>query len=194
MHIYTADTLSQVWETLKARLKNGQVGIIPTDTIYGITGNASDEGVVRRVIQIKQRKRPLSFIPHSLDWLKCLIEPAEYKLFDKYVGRYKGPYTTLWTYSGQMAQLPIELRSTGLVGVRLPKHWICDLAAEIKLPLLSTSVNISGQTPMTSLDDLNQKIKAQVDFIVYTGPLNGPPSTLIHCYDALPFREEPRQL
>ena len=49
---------------------------------------------------------------------------------------------------------------------------------EINIPIVSTSVNISGEGFMTSLEDLDDDIKARVDFIIYEGPKQGKPSKI----------------
>lgn len=177
---------------LKNRILDGEVGIFPTDTIYGLTGNALDEKVVEKILRIKRRKMPFSLIPHSIDWIRLIIDESQIALFDEYIGKYTGRFSTLWKYSERGASLPYHLRSSGLVSIRLPNHWITEFAADVKVPLVTTSVNIHRQPYMTSLDDLPGPIRKKVDFIVYEGPLRGSPSTIVHCYDGLPFKVERR--
>ncbi|MBI2265940.1 MAG: Sua5/YciO/YrdC/YwlC family protein [Armatimonadetes bacterium] len=192
MDIYTEIDRPFVRETLKARLLQGHVVILPTDTIYGISGNALDEKVVRRILEIKGRESPFSIIPHSLDWARLLIADSHRSLFDSHIHGYTGPYTTLWPYSGRLAHLVEPLRSSGLVGLRLPDHWITELASEAGVPLITTSVNVHQRPYMTFLDDLEESIRLGADLIVYEGPLCGPPSTIVHCHEGLPFRIEER--
>jgi L-threonylcarbamoyladenylate synthase len=191
MDIYTTRDLPSVWETLGERLRGGEVGILPTDTIYGISGNALDADVVRRIHRIKGKRTPSSFIPHSIDWARLIVEDGA-ALFSGAVSEYSGAFTMFWKYCSRWATLPEELVSSGLAGLRFPRHWITDLAAAARIPIITTSVNRHKRPYMTSLDDLPPSIRRSVDFIVYEGPLHGPPSTLVHCEQGRPFPMEER--
>ena len=193
MDIYTQVDLPDVWETIKQRLADDEVCIMPTDTIYGLTGNALSEKVVNRILQIKGRSNPPSFIPHSVEWARLLIADEDKELFDRYFTAYRGRYTTLWRYSDKMVRLPYPLRSSGLVGLRLPRHWITDFAHRISIPLITTSANIHQSPHITGIKDIPGKIKDLVDFMVFEGSLPGSPSTIVHCYEGFPFREEVRR-
>jgi len=52
---------------------------------------------------------------------------------------------------------------------------------KLNFPIVTTSVNLSGQDHMTSFDNLNPDIRKKVDFIVYEGHKNDKPSTVINC-------------
>lgn len=188
MDLYTTRDLPYVRETLRQRLLQGEVAILPTDTIYGLSGNALDPKVVARILEIKGRSSPPAVIPHSLEWARLLVDEEHVALFDAHIGEYRGAYLTLWRYSGRHANLPAPLHASGLVGLRQPDHWISDLAASARIPLVTTSVNRHLHPAMTCLDDLHRSIREHVDFMVYEGPRSGPPSTIVHCYEGLPFR------
>src|SRR5688572_29966072 len=98
MDLYTQRDLPHVWHTIQARLTRGDIGIFPTDTIYGLSGNALDERVVARILRIKKRRRPVSFIPHAREWARLLMPPALGERFQLEVDAYTGPYTTLWPF------------------------------------------------------------------------------------------------
>ena len=54
---------------------------------------------------------------------------------------------------------------------------------EIDIPIVTTSVNKSGNDPMISLDDLDSEIKSMIDFIVYEGEKKGVPSRIVDLTD-----------
>jgi tRNA A37 threonylcarbamoyladenosine synthetase subunit TsaC/SUA5/YrdC len=192
MDIYTEIDLPYVRKTIEAKLLRGEVGVIGTDTIYGISGNALKTSIVSRIQQIKNRYNPPSFIPHSLQWAKMLIAEEQHDLFDEHIMEYTGPFTTLWRFSGRKKLIPEELHSTGLVGLRFPDHWITKLAASTGIPLVTTPVNLHTKPYMTNLDNLDDNIRKSIDFFAFEGPLYGPPSTIVHCYNGTPFGFEER--
>lgn len=192
MDIYTPEDLPYIYDTLQQRLLNGEVCILPTDTIYGLSGNALDQTVVQKILDIKERKSPPSVIPHSLSWARLLIDEAHVELFDEHIAEYMGNYTTLWKYSDKFVSLPEDIRSSGLVGMRFPGHWISDFTRKVQVPLVTTSVNRHTEPYMTSLEDLPDFIRESVDFIVYEGARDSSPSTLVHCYEGYPFRMQER--
>ncbi len=192
MDIYTPQDLPLMFDTIRQRLLDGEVCILPTDTIYGLSGNALEEEVVTKILNIKGRKSPPSVIPHSTDWAKLLVDEADVALFDEHIAEFFGNYTTLWKYTDKFVSLPEDIRSSGLVGMRFPNHWISDLTRKVQVPLVTTSVNRHTEPYMTSLEDLPDFIRDEVDFIVYEGPRDGSPSTLVHCYEGYPFRMQER--
>jgi L-threonylcarbamoyladenylate synthase len=177
--VYTERDLPAVRGTIAERLARGEVAILPTDTIYGLSGNALDPAVVDRILRIKGRRRPPSLIPHAVEWARLLVPPKLRGVFEARVDEHRGPFTTIWPRGDGGAALPKALCSTGKVGLRLPDHWITELSGEIGLPLVTTSANRTQRAFMTCLDDLDEQIRAAVDFIVYQGPLPGPPSALV---------------
>ena len=180
MDVYTLADWPHVRVTVRERVLRGDVGILPTDTIYGLSGNALDPGVVARVLRIKRRRRPVSIVPHALHWARLLVDDCAASSFFDTMARYAGAFTTLWPHQGGRAPLPRALCSSGLVAFRQPQGLISALAADAARPLLTTSVNITQRPFMSTLDDLDPAIARQVDFIVYAGPLLGPPSTLVY--------------
>ena len=65
------------------------------------------------------------------------------------------------------------------LGIRIPKHWISEIVAEAQVPVVTTSVNKSGEDYMTSLEDLEPSIKKSIDFVLYEGKKEGRPSKII---------------
>ncbi len=193
MDIYTDIDLANIWGTIRKRLDKNEIGILPTDTIYGLTGNALELEVVERILEIKGRNNPPSLIPHSVEWARLLIAPEQLELFASYIYNFAGAYTSLWKYSDRFVKLPPPLHTTGLIGIRFPGHWITGFSHNIEFPLITTSANVHMKPYLTGLDNIPPDIKDKVDFMIYEGNLAGPPSTIIHCYRGLPFSREERR-
>ena len=66
------------------------------------------------------------------------------------------------------------------MGIRIPKHWFSNIAKKLNIPIITTSVNVSGNKFMTSLDDLDKNIKNKVDFIIYEGKKKARPSKIVN--------------
>ena len=150
------------------KIKAGAIFIYPTDTIYGLGCNALNKKSIDKIKSIKKRKnQPFSIIVPSKQWIlkNCLIR-KEHK---KFLNNLPGPYTLI---------LKSKDKSTTL-GIRIPKYWFSKIISKYNLPIITTSVNVSGQPFMTSLNDADKKILKKVDFIIYEGKRSGKPSTLI---------------
>jgi L-threonylcarbamoyladenylate synthase len=157
-------------ETLCARLRAGDVGILPTDTLYGLSGNALDARVVRRIARLKRRNRPATMVPPDVKWAQSLVAERHRARLPRLLRTGETLLVPFAPAAG--ALLPAAaLTKGGYVGLRQPKHWIADIAKRAGIPLVTTSVNLSREPPMTSLDDLAPSMKDGVDLIVYAGPL-----------------------
>jgi|SRR3989338_9626160 len=158
------------------KIKKGAVFIYPTDTIYGIGCNALNSKAVKRVREIKNRaKTPFSVIAPSKKWIKnnCIIT----RQAEKWLKKLPGKYTLILKTK---SKLPKEIApGTNTIGVRIPKNWFSSTAKKLNIPIITTSVNISGKKFMTSLSDLGKKIKESVDFIIYEGKKKARPSRIV---------------
>ncbi len=186
MDVYAGSDLPHARSELIRRLTLRQVGILPTDTLYGLSGDASVPAVVRRIQRLKRRRRPPSVIPPSVRWAADAVDESLRAKFRAIEPRFRGRFTTLWPAA------PGPLRrvlGSDFVGLRFPHHWITDLAEALGAPLVTTSVNRTTHPPMRDLESLDPAIAQGVDFIVYEGPLAGPASTLVWCEGRTPRLE-----
>ncbi len=153
----------------------GAVFIYPTDTIYGIGCDATNDKSVRRIREIKQRDaKPFSIIAPSIDWIKENCE-----LNDKaksWLLKLPGPYTLILPLRNNSAVCAQTNMGVKTIGVRMPNHWISDLVSKFGKPLVTTSVNTAGAPPSTTLEQLQS---FSVDFIIFDGELAGKPSSVI---------------
>ncbi len=161
----------------------GGVGVLPTDTLYGLSGLADEMDVLERVLQIKRRESPCSIIPPSLSWVLSFAEPRVGKtLLKDALEKYAGPWTMLWPVQ-DFTVLPAPLTSSGLVGIRQPAHWCLALAQKLDRPLITTSVNRHGEAPIERLADLSTELESELDFFIDEGKKSGPPSRLVRFDD-----------
>ena len=66
------------------------------------------------------------------------------------------------------------------IGARIPGHWFSSVVRELGFPIVTTSANRSDRAFMTSLEDLDPKIKEGVEFIIYEGEKKGRPSKIVN--------------
>lgn len=160
-------------------ISEGGVIVYPTDTVYGLGGNALSRDVVDRIYSIKRREKskPVS-IAMSKDMLSSYVEISlrERILIDKYL---PGKYTLILRKKRGIS-LPEEVAPEGKVGVRVPDHPFVEFLFErIDFPIVSTSANISGEKPPSTVEEAMSQLGDAVDLYVDWGKLPGTPSRVI---------------
>ncbi len=151
----------------------GKIFIYPTDTIYGIGCNAMDSDVVDRIRKVKGSDHPFSIIAPSKGWVKERL----YVSHPDFLKRLPGPYTLIFRKRNPDF-LSVASGSDSL-GIRIPKHVFSELVNEAAIPFVTTSLNISGQKPVTNPSDIPGEMKNAADFLIDAGVLNNPPSKVI---------------
>jgi len=168
-------------------IRQGAVFIYPTDTIYGIGCDATNSRAVHTIREIKARsKNPFSVIAPSKKWIEenCVSDSS--KTREEWMSRLPGPYTLIFRLRNKKAIAEEVNNGSSTIGVRIPDHWFTEYAQESGMPIVTTSANFTGEYFMTSLDDLNPKIKGHMDFIIYEGEKKGRPSTLVNLSEDQP--------
>ena len=159
-------------------IRMGSIFIYPTDTIYGLGCNALNGDSVKKIREIKQRyTRPFSIIAPSKQWIKENCEITDEA--EKWLNKLPGPYTLILNLKNKTSISPNTNSDMGTIGIRIPDHWCSDCAKELNIPIVTTSANIIDKDFMTSIEDLDDSIKAKVDFIIYEGEKKARPSKLI---------------
>jgi len=151
-------------------LQKGEVIIYPTDTIYGIGCSAHNAKAVNKIRELKQREtKPFSIWAPSIEWVKqnCIIE-------QKYLEMLPGPVTLIVKLKKPLA----DNICNETVGVRIPNHPFHEIVHRFGSPVITTSVNITGQPHITSVDDIPETFK-EVAYID-AGTIQNPPSTIIN--------------
>lgn len=161
-------------------INSGNLVILPTDTIYGIIGDALNKDAIEKVYVAKKREKnkQLILLVDSIDMAKKYtknISELESHLYEKY-SKY-----SLTIELQKNDNLPKEYNSTvTYVGVRIPYND--DLIKIIKMlnrPVFSTSANISGQPVITSVSLLNEDLKKYIDYIYDAGVIKMDASTIV---------------
>ena len=147
-------------------LKSGGIILYPTDTIWGIGCDATNEKAVQRVYEIKKRD-------DSKSMLILLDEPD--KLWDyvdevptmawQLIEYSEKPLTIIYPQGKNLAKN--LLADDGSIGIRIVKDEFCkDLMRKFGKPIVSTSANVSGKPAPVNFLDIDDEIKNSVDYIV----------------------------
>ena len=147
-------------------LKNEGIVLYPTDTIWGIGCDATNEDACQTILKIKERPKNKSFVllVDGFPMLERYIPDFQEVCYDLADLATK-PLTIIYPNAKGLA--PSVLAKDGSVGIRITKDPIClKLIRSIRKPLVSTSANISGEPNPTCFDEINEKIINGVDAIV----------------------------
>ena len=155
-------------------LSEGCVGILPCDTIYGLSGIA-DKPRADRIYEIKRRPLSKSFII-LMD--KDTLQHSSLIVPDELMERWPAPLTAI-----------VKDGKTGeTVAVRVPSDSYIQSVLEVSGPIYSTSVNFSGEKSLLSFDEIYPVFEDLVDFAVEDPSVHGGmASTLIDATEK-PYR------
>lgn len=165
-------------------LKNGNIIVYPTDTIYGIGCDILNKKAIQTIQTIKNRKKqkPLSIICSDLKDISrwAIVSNMQYKILKKYL---PGPYTFILTASNDAPKiLQDEKRKT--IGIRIPDNKVClDIVSNLGNPIVTTSVNLAGEVNYVNPDDIKKDWYGKVDLILDAGEISNDPSTIISLVD-----------
>jgi L-threonylcarbamoyladenylate synthase len=156
----------------------GDLVVYPTETVYGLGGDALDADVVERVFELKRRERsnPLSLGVPSVDAALRYTRPTE--LAAAFARAFlPGPVTVIAERGDAVPDALTAGRDR--VGIRVPDHPVArDLLRETG-PLTATSANVSGRGSVTRLDDLDDRIREGVAAVVDDSETPGTESTVV---------------
>jgi len=179
MQIISKDELLLNKDLYFNKILQGATIIYPTDTIYALGCSAVHSEAVARVREAKQRpEQPFSVIPPSKDWIveHCVIDEKA----EEWLAKLPGPYTIILKLKDKSCVAENVLPTKDTIGIRIPDHWFADVVAELNIPMITPSANVSGMNFMTGVDDLSSPIKQKTDFMIDDGEINGKPSTLVN--------------
>lgn len=154
--------------------------ISPTDTVYGIMGDALNKESIKNVYDVKQRdyKKPLILLMSSIDMIKEYtldISEDEMNLMKKF---YPGCMTLLLKRNSKVDGMICN--NGEYVGVRIPDNKdLLSIIEKLGRPVFSTSCNISGNDVVRSVDEIDDEIISKVDYIYDGGYIDSVSSTVV---------------
>jgi L-threonylcarbamoyladenylate synthase len=160
---------------------NGAVGVIPTDTIYGVVARANDKEAVSRLYESKAREnKPGTIIAANINQLVELGIKRRY--LTAVADYWPGPVSVIIPCSSDELNY-LHLGANGLA-VRIPDDKKLSELLSLTGPLLTTSANLPGQPPASKLAEAKEYFGKNMDFYIDGGDLsNNLPSTIIRIVD-----------
>lgn len=166
-------------------LRNGGVIIYPTDTIYGMGCDITNQKAIERICQIKgvkPQKQNFSFICYDLSNISDYSRTVNTPVFKMMKKALPGPFTFILNANNNVPKLLNNKKKT--VGIRVPDHSIPrTLVKELGQPILTTSIKDDDDVIEYSTDPelIYEKYKDLVDVVIDGGYGNNVASTIVDC-------------
>lgn len=160
-------------------LSEGKIGVIPTDTLYGLVGLALNPDVVEKIFRLRKRTptKPMIILISSLVDLKLFnieIDDQTRAILNKI---WPNPVSVILPL--QESEFAYLDRGTKTLAFRVPKHTALIKILKQTGPLVAPSANFEGQPPALTIDEAKKYFGDQVDFFVSEGKIESKPSTLV---------------
>ncbi|MEL6279484.1 MAG: L-threonylcarbamoyladenylate synthase [Pseudomonadota bacterium] len=164
------------------RIQAGEVGLIPTDTVYGLAASPSDQNATARIFELKKRPgaRPLPLLLSDQSALTALdvdVTPVAERLL-------RSPFMPgALTLALGFSEAPrvAWLKGRAEVALRIPdERPLRDVLARTG-PICATSANAHGEPTPELPKDILPQLAGTPDFVVEDGPRPTVPSTLVNC-------------
>lgn len=171
-----------LFEAVKV-IRAGGVLVYPTDTVYGIGGNALDTQVIERVFEIKRRPQEKAMIILVRD----IATARRYGYIDLWTESvlsrlWPGPVSVILHRKDALPEAAAGGKNT--IALRVPDSpFLQDILKQVDCPLIATSANLSGSgTAPKILGQFLQALRMQEkrpDLVIDAGPIGSRPSTLL---------------
>lgn len=172
-------------------VESGGLVITPTDTVYGIMGDALNENVIKKIFEVKKRpfNKPLLLLMDSIEMVEQYtdeISEKERKVIEEF---WPGLVTIILKKNNKISDLITAGNDT--VGIRIPDNKdLLEIIGKLKRPVVSTSANITGTEVITSTMLLEKDLIDNMDYIEDGGDIISESSTIIKVDDQLKVLRE----
>jgi L-threonylcarbamoyladenylate synthase len=147
-------------------LRNGGIILYPTDTVWGIGCDATNEEAVQKIYALKKRsdsKSMIVLVAEERDILQYVAAP-DLSVFN-FLQQQLRPTTVI--FEGAIGFAENLIAGDGSIAIRIVRDKFCrHLVKRLGKPVVSTSANISGQPTPQTFREIGEEIKAGVDHIV----------------------------
>ena len=166
-------------------LKNNGTILYPTDTVWGIGCDATNEKAVSKIFEIKKREnsKSLVILVDSVEMLKKYVQLVPKNIMS-YLSTIKKPTTIIYRDPKGLAKNIVASDNT--VAIRIVSHKFCKLLIQkFGKPIVSTSANISDEGTPRYFSEINESILDSVDHIVNLDKekINSGSSSIIQIMD-----------
>jgi L-threonylcarbamoyladenylate synthase len=149
-----------------ATLKNGGTILYPTDTIWGIGCDATNDSAITRIFEIKDREetKQMLILVADASEIENYVQSVPDIAFD-FIESASKPLSIIFQNAKNLAPSLIGLDQT--IGIRVVRDEFCqELIRNFGKPIVSTSANVGGTPPPGNFSEIDQGVKEAVDYIV----------------------------
>ena len=167
----------------KNYLDNGDCIAVPTETVYGLAGNAYSNKAVKKIFKLKKRpsNNPLIIHYYNMNELKkdCNINDNFKKLYKRFS---PGPITYVLSVKKNCKISKFVTNKQKSLAVRFPKHSLFrKLLKNLDYPLAAPSANISTKLSSVKASDVKEEFGSKIKYVLNGGKCNiGVESTIIN--------------
>ncbi|WP_158826107.1 L-threonylcarbamoyladenylate synthase [Mucilaginibacter lacusdianchii] len=183
--IYPENPNPKAIEQVVQVLRKGGLIIYPTDTIYGLGCDITNQKAIEaiaRIRNIKPEKANFSFICYDLSHISDYIKPIDNATFRVLKKALPGPFTFIFNASHNVPKLLSSKKKT--VGIRVPDNDIArEIVKQLGNPILSTSIRDEDDIMEYSTDPelIHEKYESLVDIVIDGGYGDNTASTVVDC-------------
>ncbi|MBX2985136.1 MAG: threonylcarbamoyl-AMP synthase [Bacteroidia bacterium] len=182
---------NRIIEEVSKRLENGEIGIVPTDTIYAIVCGLNNKRGIERICKLigkKPEKANLSVIFPDLKNISEYTQSFSTSVYKILKRNLPGPFTFILKANSNIPKLFLNNRKT--LGIRIPDNKITiKLTETLGYPLVSTSVHSEDEILdyQTDPTEIESNFSDKVDFMIASGSGGNIPSTVIDLTEDVPI-------
>jgi tRNA threonylcarbamoyl adenosine modification protein (Sua5/YciO/YrdC/YwlC family) len=183
--IYPENPNPKAIEQVVEVLKKGGLIIYPTDTVYGLGCDITNQKAIEKICRIrgiKPEKANFSFICSDLRHISDYIKPIDTTTFRVLKKALPGPFTFILNANNNVPKLLSSNKKT--VGIRVPDNNIArEIVALLGNPILSTSIRDDDELIEYSTDPelIHEKYEDLVDLVIDGGYGDNEASTVVDC-------------
>lgn len=183
--IYPENPNEKAIEQVVQVLRKGGIIIYPTDTVYGLGCDITNQKAIERIARlrnVKPEKANFSFICYDLSHISDYIKPIDNTTFRVLKKALPGPFTFIFNASHAVPKLLSSNKKT--VGIRVPDNSIArEIVRMLGNPILSTSIKDEDEIMEYSTDPelIHEKYEDLVDLVIDGGYGGNLASTVIDC-------------
>lgn len=176
---------AEAQDTALALLRAGEVIAIPTETVYGLAGDATNGVAVAGIFEAKGRPRFNPLIAHVADMAMAesigTFDPLSRKLAEAF---WPGPLTLVVPLRPDAGIHPLVTAGLSTIALRMPRGFGASLIAALGRPLAAPSANSSGKISATSAEAVRADLGEKIPLVVDGGPTPvGLESTILKVED-----------
>jgi tRNA threonylcarbamoyl adenosine modification protein (Sua5/YciO/YrdC/YwlC family) len=177
--VHCNDTQTEAVRLAVEAMREGQLVVLPTDTVYGLACDPFSAEACRQVFVAKGRDetKPLALLLSDLEATRKLTGPLPQHVLKLLRESWPGPVTALLPAS---RDLPSHLGKDGKIGLRVPACLLTQsVAREMGGAIAATSANLTGRPPCQSAHQVEAELGRFVRLILDAGRLAGAPSRIL---------------